>query len=432
MFTVRIANISSKPPVFYGWVIVFISMLLGFLGTGLYSYSNGVFLPSLAESLSGGSRMELAIGFSGVAVISAIISPALGRYVDQRSTRRVMLLGVFAMSTSYLLMSQVQSLWQFYLVVGLGFGLGVSCVGTIPRNRAVIFWFDQWKGRALGIAVLGASFSGVVFPPLVNGLIELYGWRYSYVVFAAGMLLILLPVLFFFMKDRPEEIGEVRDGRHRVDEQPGAADDQPDDAKTWSVKELAKSGYFWSIGGIFGPMACVYYAVMVHLYGHLVDKGLDGAQAALVLSNMALISLVGKPVIGFLADFLGARITIWISLLSQALSLFGFTQADTYWEFALASAAYGFGYSGLSPLKTFALTTSIGSGSLGIASGLLRWVELPLVMLASPLAGFIHDATGSYNNAFLILASFLILGCIGPFFIRSGKRKTSATASLAK
>lgn len=406
--------------IFYGWIIVGICVVLGFVGTGLFSFSNGIFLPSLADSLADGSRMQISIGFSGVAVVSALISPALGRYLDRHSPRRVMLIGAAVLALSYLLLATVQTVWQFYLVVGLGFGVGISFLGTITRNRSVLYWFDHWRGRAVGIAVLGASFSGIVFPPVVNALIETGGWRSSYIVFAVANFVILTPLIYFLMKDRPEEIGEVRDGHRYVTTHDNRQADDPQDSKQWTVRELLLSVQFWSIGGIFGPMVCVYYAIMVHLYGHLLDRGLSPGEAAFVLSFTALFSAIGKPILGFLADFIGARSTIWMSLLAQAVALYGFTLADTYWQSVVAAAIYGFGYSGLTPLRTFAVSTSIGSSSLGVTSGLLRWVELPFVLLASPLAGFVHDATGSYNLAFMTLASLLIASCIGPFFIRAG------------
>jgi hypothetical protein len=63
---------------FYGWVIVLVGAVLTFLGTGFYSYSRGVFLPSLAEELAGGSRFEIAMGFSIAAVTSALVAPFIG------------------------------------------------------------------------------------------------------------------------------------------------------------------------------------------------------------------------------------------------------------------------------------------------------------------------------------------------------------------
>ncbi len=85
----------------------------------------------------------------------------------------------------------------------------------------------------------------------------------------------------------------------------------------------------------------------------------------------------------------------------------------------------------MSPLRTFAISTSIGSQSYAVGAGVLRGVELPFVLVASPLAGFIYDATGSYQMAFFILSGLLLVACIGPFFIKVGgaaERKRRQTA----
>ena len=421
---------------FYGWVIVAICMLLGFLGTGFYSYSRGVFLPSLAETLAEGSRLKISLGFSWAAIVGACISPALGRFLDAHSPRLVILWGIALVSVSYILLANAQTLWQFYLIVGFGFGIGMSCMGGMAWHRCVIFWFDHWRGRAIAIAVMGASLAGILMPPLVTSLVDAYGWRTGYLVFAMSTAISLLPVVYFLLKDRPEDIGEVRDGRSDVAEHADERGEISEDSQPWRWQDLLKSAAFWSIGLIFGSMVCVFTAVMLHLFGHLLDLGLSTDQAALILSTTALFAALGKPVVGWLSDFFGARFTIWLALLSQAVALFVFTVADSVWTCALAASIYGFGYSGMSPLRTFAVSTSIGSHSFALATGVLRWVELPFVLAASPLAGYIYDATGSYQQAFLILAGLMLVACIGPFFIRVGgaaerramKSRGSATA----
>jgi MFS family permease len=195
-----------------------------------------------------------------------------------------------------------------------------------------------------------------------------------------------------------------------------------DDEREWTWQGLLKYPAFWSIGLIFGSMVCVFAAVMLHLFGHLLDIGLSTTQAASVLSFTALFAALGKPVVGVLSDFLGSRITIWLALVCQGLALLAFTQADGYVLALAAAGLYGFGYSGMSPLRTFAVSTSVGSRSFALATGVLRWVELPFVLAASPLAGFIYDITGSYHTAFYVLAGLMAVACIGPFFIRVGGR----------
>lgn len=421
------ANMSELRPrtFFYGWVIVGISFLLGFLGTGFYSYSRGIFLPSLAATLSDGNRMQISIGFSFAAIVIAIIAPKLGSYVDRGSPRLAILVGIVVVTLSYLLLGSVQTLWQFYLIVGLGMGIGISCMGGLAWHRAIIFWFDHWRGRAIAFAVMGASVAGIMMPPLVTLLVDSYGWRTAYYMFAVSTLVALLPLVYLLMKDRPEDIGEVRDGHkyaalHAIPETSSLA---TSDARVWTTRELFVTPAFWSIGLIFGTMTCVFAAVMLHLYGHITDIGFSTIEASYVLSAAALLAALGKPVIGWLSDFWGARVSIWLSLACQGLALLSFTQADTLTIAILSAALYGFGYSGMSPLRTFAISTSISSASFGMANGVLRWIELPFILSASPLAGYIYDVTGSYNIAFLVLAGLITVAALGPFFIKVGGAK---------
>ena len=366
--------------------------------------------------------MEISLGFSGAAVIGALISPALGKFLDNHSPRLVIMTGIAAVAVSYVLLASAQSLWQFYLIVGVGMGVGMSCMGTMAWHRCVIFWFDHWRGRAIAIAVLGTSLAGIMMPPLVTALVDAYGWRTGYMAFAVSTAVTLLPIVYWLMKDRPEDIGEVRDGHRYADKLGGEKVEIAHDARLWTWQELLRSPAFWAIGLIFGSMVCVFSAVMLHFFGHLLDIGLTTERAALVLSVTALFAAIGKPIVGILSDFFGARLTIWMALICQGLALLAFTQANTF-ELAVAAAGlYGFGYSGMSPLRTFAVSTSVGSSSFAMATGVLRWVELPFVLAASPLAGFIYDATGSYNTAFFILAGLMAVACIGPFFIRVGGR----------
>jgi MFS family permease len=132
-----------------------------------------------------------------------------------------------------------------------------------------------------------------------------------------------------------------------------------------------------------------------------------------------------------MSDQFGARVTIWLALLTQAVALILFASAVTYVPALLAACLYGFGLSGMSPLRTFAVSTALGSTSFAAATGVLRIVELPLVISASPLAGFIYDATGSYRIAFLILAGLMLFACIGPFFIRAGGARERARRRAA-
>src|SRR5690606_5505598 len=110
-------------PFFYGWLVVAAAALLAFLGTGLFSYTRGVFLPALAETFGG--RFEVALGFSIEAVVAALFAPFLGRLLDAYSPRWIMLIGIVSVAAGYALLSLATALWQFYLIIAVCFGLGM-------------------------------------------------------------------------------------------------------------------------------------------------------------------------------------------------------------------------------------------------------------------------------------------------------------------
>ena len=404
--------------IFYGWSIVFAAGLLTFFGTGFFSYTRGFFLPELAEALDGGNRFFISLGFSLATMTGALISPAVGRYLDRGSPKKIIFLGIVVNSFFYLVLSQASSLLAFYIAVSIGLGVGMICMGGFTHHRAILNWFDHWRGRAVSVAVLGASLAGVAMPPVVESLITNYGWQTTYQIFALVLILGLSPVVWFFFIDQPEEIKEVRDGRHYATTNSQAEELFERDNRVWSFGELAKNPAFWSIGLIFGTMLSIWSAVMLHLVGHLKDIGLETVWY--IISAQAAFAALGKPIVGIASDFLGARITIWSALSLQILALFLFGAVSEENLFILAACLYGLGYSGMSPLRTFAISTSLGSKSFGTASGALRYVELPFQMLAAPAAALIYDFTGSYQLAFSLLAGMALVACLGPFFISVG------------
>ena len=337
------------------------------------------------------------------------------------------MVGAGLIALSYAALATATELWHLFLAKGVLFGVGITFAGPLVRNLIVAHWFDRMRGRALGFSVLGVSLAGVFLPVLMNEMVNSLGWRETLVIFSITVAGILIPSVYFGMRNRPEDIGEVRDGKNYVAAHPvGPVVKNPDDERQWTYVELLKNKSFWATGLIFGPMMCVYVTIMVHLFGHATNEGLSTEQAAFVLTMVATTSVIGKPAIGFMADFFGARFTLWLSLILQGSALVIFTISTEFWHFLFGAAIHGFGYSALSAMRTYVLSTSIGTRSLGTSVGLLKWLEFPFAVTASPIAGYVYDATGSYNQAFLVFAGFIAIACIGPFFIRDGRTPKEA------
>ena len=205
-------------------------------------------------AIANGDRTEISFAFSSAFVMGTLLAPFIGRLLDRSSPKNVLTFGIAIVTVSYLLLSQVETILQFYLVTTIGMGLGMACMGGLAWHRSIINWFDHWRGRAIALGVLGASLSGIVMPQFVPELIENYGWQMTYGIFAISTAATLFPVVYFFMKDKPEEIGEVRDGQAYVSKlsDKEASYEDLDDQVSWTIKQMLASPAFWSIGLLSG------------------------------------------------------------------------------------------------------------------------------------------------------------------------------------
>ena len=161
---------------FYGWLIVGVAFVTHCINTGIVFYSFGVFLGTLTEHF-GWSRAQVSFGFSLVTLCGAAYSPFVGRAVDRLGPRPSQLAGAVVMALGFLLLRRIETITQFYLLMGLAVSLGSTALGNLPSNTAVARWFVYNRGRALGISTAGISMGGVIFVPLTQWLITRYGWR---------------------------------------------------------------------------------------------------------------------------------------------------------------------------------------------------------------------------------------------------------------
>ena len=293
---------STRYPLFYGWVIVFVAAMLGFVGTGFFSYARGVFLPHLTQAYGTGT-LNVAWGCSASGVVGALIAPWLGRLLDRISPRRVLLVGIVVVTLGHWLLSLTNALWQFYIVVGLFMGVGMSCMGNFTWHRILVSWFERRRGLALSLAVAGVSVAGIAMPFFATWMVARYGWRQALFIFGVTTAAVLLPLVFVLMRDRPADIGEVIDGHAAQSLAVRAADPLGDahNEKTWHLREMLREPAFWAVALVFGVMQCSFSLVMLHLYKHALNIGLSAYEAATVASAVALCSFLCKPPIGWIS-----------------------------------------------------------------------------------------------------------------------------------
>jgi len=188
-----------------GWPIV----LSAFIGIALCLsplpyWALIVIGPELGKEF-GWTREITTAGFLYMTAGVLVGAPVAGQLVDRLGARRVLLPAILALAfgtMSFALMTPNPIV--FYTIFFFTAFLGA---GTLPItwSKAIVNNFDKNRGLALGIALMGTGFYGFLAPPLVQGLVDNFGWRWAYIAVGALPILFSLPLAFYLFRDDKED-----------------------------------------------------------------------------------------------------------------------------------------------------------------------------------------------------------------------------------
>src|SRR6516225_3143958 len=195
-------------PFFYGWVVVAVAFVTMGLGVKARTAFSLLFPPILDEF--GWERGLTAGAFSFGFLVSALLSPLVGRLMDRRGPRFVIEMGVIVMGSGMLLAPLVSRPWHLYATLGVLVGGGGNCLGYTGQSLYLPNWFVRRRGLAMSLAFSGVGIGSLLLPWL-QALIDTAGWRSACWTLGLVLLLLLAP-LNLLLRGRPQELGLEPDG----------------------------------------------------------------------------------------------------------------------------------------------------------------------------------------------------------------------------
>jgi MFS family permease len=406
-----IARLSRRLPFFYGWIIVAVAFVTMGLGVNARTAFSLLFPAILTEF--GWQRGVTAGAFSFGFLISALLSPVLGRLMDRRGPRVVMELGIFVMAVGLLLATLASEPWHIYATLGVLVGAGSVCLGFTGEALLLSAWFVRRRGLAMSIAFSGVGIGSMVLMPLLQTIIERSGWRAACWAMGISVLVVLAPVNLLTRR-RPGDIGLAPDGDDSsAVTPPGGRERNVVDplwaAVDWTLGRAVGTARFWWLATGYFCALYVWYAVQVHQTKYLVEIGFRPRDAAWALGVVSLAGVPGQIALGHLSDRIG-REFVW------TIGNFGF--AVTYIALLLLadnpSPALLYLMIGAQGLLGYGLTSVIGAIPAEIFEGRHYGTIFGTLMLAAIvggaagpwLTGLLYDRTGSYTAAF-----WIAIGC---------------------
>ena len=393
-------------PVARRWLIVAALFVVTF-GISMPLAAYGVFLPIIAETF-GWSRGAIASALSLNLVIGGCMGFFVGRLADRHGPRVMLLITVGLSGVGFALVSQVSALWHLYLLVGAMAGFGMSSFYLLS-TATVAHWFEDRRGLALALVLIGFNLGHMSAGPVAAGLIERLGWRPAYALIGGGCAaLSMLAAATVRLPRASERHPERRRG------EAGAAD-------AVTVAHALRDPRFWCLNVSWLLLGGVIFMFSVHAVPYARDQGVALSVAALALTAYGVGSVTGRLGSGLLTDRFGARVTMRAGYAVEVLALVTLAAAPRPGVLLAAMIVFGVGAAATDNALVKVIPDLFGLRALGAVMGLMTFGWRMGAALGPAAAGFLYDATGSYAVPFWAAPVAVVVSSV-LFSVATGRR----------
>jgi sugar phosphate permease len=405
----------------YGWVIagtltILLAASHGLLGTGI-----SVFDAAILEDL-GISRAALKLRDVVQLFGGGLWALAIGLAADRLGPRTVIYTGLGALGLGLLgygFVSDVRQIYLLHILLAFAYSSCHVVVVVLVLTR----WFARRSATALGVILAGESLGGAVLPPVIAVLIGDSGWRdamHQLAVMPLGLALLLLLLL----RGNPEDYGQLPYGGKPA---PQAADDAA--RKTPQTQERLSdyllSRELWLVLAIGSALFYSGGGVAAHSFLYFTDRGASPEWAASSLSLVFVGAFAGKFASGFLSER-WPGLGVWLgfqAMMLAGVALLTIAEPLTVWP---GVALFGLGWGGSYTLTQANVMERFRGPYLGRLAGIVVLVEGLAAGIGSFMGGLLHDLSGTYVSAYLVMTASVALAVALTLLLRRRRPVTPA------
>ena len=381
--------------------------ILNMFGRGLAD-TYAVFLLPLEREF-GWTRSELTGVYSLYLLVNGFTAPLVGLLFDRLGPRWVYGAGMACLGTAFFLAQQLESLWQFYLFVGVLVGFAVSLNGMVPGSALLSRWYRARLSTAIGIAFSAIGVGTVIFVPLTQLLVSSYDWRFAYRALGVALLL-LVPVVLFAIPWRLFSAGHADyQARAKLAGTEGE----------WTLRSAMGTRIYWGLAQVFFCTSIGMYGIVVQLVAFLIDAGYSPLGAAGTFGFIGMLSSISIMGSGFIADRFGIRRTVTASFIgtgSGMLLLMAMTQWPSATLLALFVPVFGLCMGMRGPIVSSICARHFAGARVATIYGTIYACNALGAAFGSLMGGVLHDLSGGYVAGLCFSLGFIALAAM-PFWV---------------
>ena len=393
--------------IFYGWWIVLGSILITATVVPSVMAMAGKFtIPVITEL--GITRTAFTLGNSLLHAMGIFFSPFITKKLAKGNMKKIQSISIVLFAITFATYGLANKPIHFYISSVI---LGILYLNTslIPVSMMINNWFEEKRGLAMSLAMTGIGVGGFIFSPLITSLIGNFGWRNTYFIFAAIILVISLPISLFVFAKSPEDKGLKPYGFK--------SKDQVERKSSVSLKQekfiLTKKESF------IKPFFILMIVGMVT--NGLVSNGglgqfppaleeLHGpAVQAIIVSLYSVFGIFGKLFIGWINDRFGLVQASFVGCITFAMAFACMLFAENITVLYIMTVFFGIGMAIGTVLPPLITSAIFGQKRYGEFYGYVSSATQVGLSLGSLLVASIFDLTNTYKIAWIVLIILTLL-----------------------
>jgi len=380
------------------WIVA-ASGFVALLAAAAIRATFGLLMEPLMDEF-GWSHAAISAAASVNLVVFGLSAPFAAALTERYGLTRVVSIALALIVGSAALMTQVNALWQLYLVWGLVAGAATGAVAPVLAATIAGRWFVARRGLVVGLLTAANSTGQLVFLPLMAHITDHGNWRWTMAV-VGGATLVGFVTTHAAMRDAPEPLGlKPYGGEDAPPPEPSRRRPALD-----VLAEIRRDPVFLALAGSFFVCgATTVGLIAVHLIPAAHDHGIGAGHAAGLMAAMGVLDLIGTTGSGWLTDRYDARKLLLGYYTGRGISLIILPLALTAEGPTLTAFTV---FYGLDWIATVPPTVALMTQRFGRETGTVAfaWVFAAHQLggaAAAWAAGFVRDSAGTYDGVFLV------------------------------
>lgn len=237
--------------------------------------------------------------------------------------------------------------------------------------------------------------------------IEAFSWRTAWLLSGITVLFVVVPMAYFGIVNRPEDVGQHVDG----EEAPPDGSTTESVPKSHSRREALGQVRFWLLSMTVATTSLLITALIFHQISILGEVGLSATQAAAMFLPQVAGAILTGLVAGALLDRLPTRFVLTFSMVLTASALLMVGAIEQGWRVVAYAVVLGAAAGAQLPLAATVLPRWFGVANIGAIQGVASFVGASASAVGPIALSLARTWTGGYSSAALVFGVMpLILG----------------------